>query len=366
MRELTKTPTSNTVLKVLALTRYERTGASSRIRFIQFLPELERMGIFVELSPLLSSEYLNRLYSSGHRSFYVVVMAYLRRIVALWKVQKFDLLWIEKELFPDLPPFFEKLLNALGIKYIVDYDDATFHSYDQSNNPWRRFLSNKIDGIMRGAKLVVCGNEYLATRARLAGAERVEIIPSVIDLERYSVRSPRNDGHMKIGWIGSPGSVAFINRILPQLADTISQSGVVLKMIGASPMAGSHGSIICVPWSEVTEVEELHDIDIGIMPLQDTPWERGKCGYKLIQYMACGIPIIASAVGVNKEIVNNEKNGLLVDCDRQWPDKLQQLIRDESQRLRLGMNGRQLVEERYCTQVVVGRLHDLFRAAVSV
>lgn len=350
-------------LKVLALTRYGRAGASSRIRFLQFLPHLEQLGVFVDVAPLLRDAYLTRLYAGAGRAMTEIAIDYLRRISQLFKVKQYDLLWIEKELFPDLPPWVETWLNRFGIRYVVDYDDAIFHNYDLSRNPLRRFLAKKIDSVMRSASVVVCGNRYLAERAQRAGSKAVEILPTVVDLDRYSVRPTESSSLVTIGWIGSPATAKYLSLVAPSLKLLAEKFPLKLCVVGANPeMEGVE--VVSRQWSELSEVGDIQSFDIGIMPLEDSPWERGKCGYKLIQYMACGIPVVGSPIGVNQEIVRHGQNGYLASTPDEWVGVLSDLIADSVRRTHMGTVGRGLVEQEYCVQVVAPKLADVFSRVI--
>jgi len=346
-------------LRVLALTRYGRKGASSRMRFEQFIPALAELGVDVEIVPLLRDEYIERLYSRRPKAVWQILGDYLRRLPWLFQARRFDLLWIEKELFPELPAWFERLLTLFNIRYVVDYDDAIFHNYDLSANPWRHMLRYKIDGVMRNSKLVVCGNAYLADRAKATGATRVEIIPTVIDLDRYSVKMKSLSEPLVIGWVGSAATVKYLDIALPALQLLAKEYPVQLRVVGADFTAPGL-DIDCRPWSEQDEVQQIQAFDIGIMPLADSPWERGKCGYKLIQYMACGIPVVASPIGVNEEIVEHDASGYLASGTNAWVDALRNLAVDPDLRYQFGMRGRKLVEDSYCLQVVTPRMRSLF------
>jgi len=350
-------------LKVLALTRYGRAGASSRIRFLQFLPHLEQQGVFVDVAPLLRDAYLTRLYAGAGRAMTEIAIDYLRRISQLFKVKQYDLLWIEKELFPDLPPWVETWLNRLGIRYVVDYDDAIFHNYDLSRNPLRRCLAGKIDSVMRSASVVVCGNQYLAERAQRAGSKAVEILSTVVDLDRYSVRPTGSSSIVTIGWIGSPATAKYLSLVAPLLKLLAEKFPLKLCVVGANPeMEGVE--VVSRQWSELSEVGDIQSFDIGIMPLEDSPWERGKCGYKLIQYMACGIPVVGSPIGVNQEIVRHGQNGYLASTPDEWGGALSDLIADSVRRTHMGTVGRGLVEQEYCVQVVAPKLADVFSRVI--
>lgn len=350
--------------RVLALTRYGRLGASSRLRFLQYIPFLEAEGVEVSIAPLLPDAYLKRYYGGRPTDWAGLAVAYLRRLSVLLNVRSFDLIWIEKELFPNLPAWAEMVLRCLGIPYVVDYDDAIFHNYDLSRNPLKRLMGRKIDRVMRGATLVVCGNAYLTARAQQAGARQVETIPTVVDLQRYAVSGHVLSEAIVIGWIGSSATVKYLEGIAPALRRLAADFPVRLRVIGARFSAPGL-EVECRAWSEEHEVVEIQGFDIGIMPLLDSPWERGKCGYKLIQYMACGLPCVASPVGVNAEIIKKGVNGYLAGDTDAWFAALRSLCADAGARQAMGAEGRRMVEQRYCLQVAAPRLAALLAKAAT-
>ena len=356
-------------MKILLLTRYDRMGASSRLRALQYLPYFQSLGWQVDPVPFFSQAYLRNLYAA-QSVWREVLLAYLRRFKALTKAGGYDLVWIEKEVLPFFPAVAERLLSALRIPYMVDYDDALFHQYDMHRLwPVRAVLGRKIDAVMRHASLVVAGNEYLAARARNAGARRVEIVPTVIDLDRYQVRDPRSETTGKplvVGWIGTPKTSRYLHPLKPVFAFLQSRFNVRFVAVGASRESLGDLPVEPWPWSETTEVESISRFNIGIMPLDDSPWERGKCGYKLIQYMACGIPVVASPVGVNSEIVEPGANGWLAEGSAQWQESLASLLIDMQSRLKMGKNGRKIVESWYCLQIQAPRLKRLHQQVARI
>jgi glycosyltransferase involved in cell wall biosynthesis len=348
-------------MNILVLSRYSRMGASSRVRMVQYM-ETDYFGdVHFEFSPLLGDDYLRMLYARQPMSPLILLRAYAKRFAALWNAHRFDLLWIEKELFPNLPSFFEYLLARLGIPYIVDYDDAIFHNYDQSANPVKRLLRNKIASVMRNAALVVPGNTYLASYARRAGARRIEMVPTVVDARRYVPIGGDDHNHLVIGWIGSPTSAKFLEPILPVIARLSAEVPIELVVIGARLAGVRHPFVHYKDWSEATEVAEIGTFDVGIMPLSDDRWERGKCGYKLIQYMACGKAVIASPVGMNTEIVFEGVNGFLAATDVDWFSALSLLAHSPRMRQVMGECGRAMIEQKYCVQVTGPRLSAMMR-----
>jgi glycosyltransferase involved in cell wall biosynthesis len=277
----------------------------------------------------------------------------------------FDLIWIEYELFPWLPDFGEWLLAVCKKPYVVDYDDAVYHRYDSSHSSVVRLaLGSKIDRIMKRASTVIVGNPYIGDHARKVGAKRVEYLPTVVDLTRYQLRARKRTGPFTVGWIGSPSTAAHLQGIGPVLAEFCRSHGARLIVIGARNVAIQGVLVEVRPWSEEREIQDLHDFDIGIMPLPDEPWERGKSGYKLVQYMACSLPVIASPVGVNVEIVRNGVNGYLATTHTEWRKALETLQSSEGQRMEMGTAGRRLVEKRYSVQVTAPQLASILRDAL--
>jgi glycosyltransferase involved in cell wall biosynthesis len=293
-------------------------------------------------------------------------MAYMRRITYLLNRDHFDLLWIEKELFPWLPAFADNLFLRQGIPYVVDYDDAVFHRYDQHDKRLiRALLGKKIDAIMRRATTVVVGNEYLAERAEHAGTKSIECLPSVVDVNRYTMREKAGE-QFRIGWIGSPVTAPYLGLIRDALIEVTKRNGARLVLVGAGdrdPLPGVAKDVLS--WSEDSEVAHIQSFDVGIMPLPDGPFEQGKSGYKLIQYMACGLPVVASPVGVNKRIVEQNKTGFLASNNADWVQALTVLSKDAEMRGTFGKAGHKKVEEEYSLQVTAPRLLGILTGAAS-
>lgn len=352
-------------MRVLLLSRYGRLGASSRLRSFQFIPYLQAHGFEVTVSPLLGDDYVASFYK-GEISLYTVLKGYFGRLRSILTSNKFDLLWIEKEMLPWLPHWLELNLISKHTRIVVDYDDAVFHRYDGHPNAIvRALLARKIDELMRRAELVMVGNEYLAQRARLAGATRVEWVPTVVDMDRYGIAPAKAPAPITIGWIGTAFTSSYLDAVRPVLTDLVTLHRVRFVAIGANPRHVVGQSFEVKPWHEETEVAEIQNFDIGIMPLPDEPFERGKCGYKLIQYMACGKPVVASPVGVNSQIVHNDVNGFLARTSAEWAIALGRLCEDSGLRTRMGLEGRKLVEQRYSYQVIAPRIEALLRSVVA-
>ena len=349
---------------VLLLTRYERLGASSRIRFLQFLPALEGEGFTFDVRPLLDNAYVRALYGGPPVGAVSIVRAYARRYRSLMRRRRYDVVWLEKEALPWVPTWLE-IARLEGVPYVVDYDDAWFHRYE---NHWLSpLLGHKIDAVMRVAHTVVAGNDYLARRARQAGARHVEIVPTAIDLDRYpDLPAVSPSEFVNVGWIGIPLNAHYLTIVEPALRVAAASTPIKLHVVGGPvPPALSSLAAESFPWTEETEIARISAFDIGIMPLHDTPWERGKCAYKLLQVMAAGKPVIASAVGANVQVVHHGVNGFLARTTEEWTDALRRLATDPDLRQRMGAEARKTVEDHYSAAQIGPRLAEILKNAAN-
>lgn len=351
-------------MKIALLTKYGNLAASTRQRFQQYQPYLYEAGLETELRALLDDEYLQKLYSNGKRHRGHMASRYIDRFRWLLSAPDVDAIWLHCEVFPYLPGLSESLVRWPGKPVVFDYDDAIFHNYDlHANRLIRAFLGRKLQNTIGGSSIAFCGNAYLAAYAQPL-CRQIEIVPTVVDTSIYLPGPDRllNADITKIGWIGTPSTWAeYMQNMLPMLAEVAAAGGARLVAMGADRKAVSHPRLDLVDWSEASEVPFLQDIDIGVMPLTDTPWARGKCGYKLIQYMACGLPVVASPVGVNCEIVEHGINGFLAATDEEWRSAIEMLLSDAKLRRRMGAAGRKKVEEHYSLHVWGPRVAQMLR-----
>lgn len=352
-------------MRVLLLSRYGRLGASSRLRSYQFIPYLESRGFDVSVAPFFGDDYVAGLYG-GNISRAGVLRAYFSRIMIMLQASRFDLIWVEKEMLPWMPSWLELGFFPSGIPIVVDYDDALFHRYDQHRLPIvRSLLGRKIDTVMRRADLVLVGNDYLAEYAGLAEARRVEWLPTVVDVSRYAVSSEASKERMTIGWIGSPSTAQYLKLITSVLSKIVATRDVRVVAVGPNAAQLEGVPVEVRAWTEEDEVKEIKQFDIGIMPLSNEPFARGKCGYKLIQYMACGLPVVASPVGVNTSIVRDGIEGFWATSGAEWGRLLGLLLDDKALRQRMGAAGRIRVETEYSLQVAAPRLEQLLRSVIK-
>jgi glycosyltransferase involved in cell wall biosynthesis len=349
--------------KILVLTKYGSLGGSSRYRFYQYLPYLKSQDFEISVAPLLDNQYVTGI-NKGNRNFTNVLTSYFQRLMRLIRDRDYDLLWVEKELLPYVPEWMERILIG-NIPYVVDYDDAQFHIYDYYGSKLTKILlSRKIDRVMAHAQLVIAGNRYIASRASKAGAKRIEIIPTVIDLDRYSIKSATREKDFNIGWIGSPGTSIYLKSIQSVFETIYHQQNCKFTLVGAGSLTLGDLDLTIKDWREQSEVEDIKTFDVGIMPLDSTPWEEGKCGIKLIQYMACALPVVGTPIGVNQEIIAHGVNGFQANTLPEWTDYLSKLASDTRLCEQMGAEGRAMVEAKYCLQVTAPQVAQLLRGCI--
>jgi len=352
-------------IKVLALPKYGNRAASMRQRLQQYLPTLEREGCAIEVMALLDNSHICRINQGRNAAVWQTVSAYARRIQVLHSARNYDAIWLHYESFPYLPSFAERLVFLYGKPVILDFDDAIFHQYDNHRNSLvRRWLGKKLQPLIRRSAICAAGNAYLADYARQFCSD-VRILPTVVDTSLYKPELNREAGlPITIGWIGTPSTWNFVKPLVPLLQRLAERPNVSVKIIGAGHMEAPPEGLQFVEWSEDREISDIQSMDIGIMPLPDEPWARGKCGYKLIQYMACGLPVVASPVGVNSTIVEHGCNGYLADNLDEFSCHIEKLIGDAVLRTNIGAAGRKKVESYYSLKTHAPRFLQIVKDAV--
>lgn len=349
-------------MRVVAFTKYDREAASTRQRFLQYGPALAAAGIELTYRPLLDDAYVRSLATGERWSRARLLKSYLERLTRAFRRPDADILWIYGELFPYLPLMFDRLVLRSGTPVVYDCDDAFFVAYNHHPRPLvRRFLSGKIEKLIAAADAVTCGNEFLRDYAERF-CEDCIVLPTVVDTDIYRPAPHDNAGAPTIGWIGSPSTWENVRPLLPVLERVCAEHGARFRVIGAGKdaQADLFSAMELVEWSEEQEVTEVQGFDIGIAPLIDAQFQRGKSGYKLIQYMACAVPAIASPVGANRTIIDSA-SGLFADTSDQWKDALDRLLGDPGLRQRLGSAARARAVEHYSLQAHAPRLIALFQ-----
>ncbi len=354
------------MIRVLGLSLYGPQAASHRVRLSQFQIGLAAHGIQLEIQSLLDDAYLQRRFAGSRLSLLALLVAYGRRLRVLWRAKRFDLLIVYGELLPLWPGWLERLL--LQVPFFYDCDDAFHLKYRQGRLRWLRpHLGAKIDRMMAAAMAITAGNAELVAHASRFNAN-VTLLPSVVDTEHYRPASAplADSAHQPftVGWIGSPSTAPYLQLLVEPLQQLALERAVRLLVIGASAPAIAGAEVIEQPWSLQQEPALIQQFDVGVMPLPDTPWARGKCAYKLIQCMACAIPVIASPVGANVEAVP-PACGILASSADQWLAAFRQLAANPALRSRLGAAGRQWVEERYSLRSALPMLQGVIQEVVG-
>ncbi|MBI1882871.1 MAG: glycosyltransferase family 4 protein [Chlamydiae bacterium] len=331
--------------KILFLTHGPIEAASSRVRVYQFLPYLDERGIAYEILPALPSDVFQKYYPCS-RLFSKLAfwgMLFVRRLKHLLLLKRYDVIFLQREVMPYLPPFFEKIIRRKASRLIFDFDDAIYLS--RKTGFWARLQRQKIEKIVCWSDQIIVGNEYLASFAKSLNSH-VKVIPSCVDTERYVPLAQKNSLPIVV-WVGTPSSLPYLKMMQGILRRFSSQENFVMRVVGADPRDSLGIPVQFLPWDLQREGGDLRTADIGIMPLANGERECGKCGYKLLQYMACGLPVIASDVGVNSEIVLEGVTGFLVCSEAEWEEKLKLLLRDEKLREKMGAEGRKRAESLY-------------------
>lgn len=350
-------------MKILVLSRYSSMGASTRLRTAQYASTPEFKQFDIEFSSLFDDAYLKNIYS-GSRNNASAARHLLNRTRKLISNIDADAIWLEYEALPWLPWLIEKAILPRGVPVISDFDDAIFHRYDQHNNMLVRWvLGQKIAHVMAASDVVLAGNPYLANYAQKAGAKNIKFVPTVLDTCRYNDKAASVGGSSiagGIGWIGTPQTWSDLAKpIYDTLLPVLNEFGMRFSAIGAELKPRSEGMLDLVPWSEKSEAAMIAALEIGVMPLPDTPWTRGKCGYKLVQYMASAIPAIASPVGVNTDLIDNGINGFLAETKEDWLAAARKLLANPTMREDFGAAGRLKVEDHYSLRVWAPRLANI-------
>lgn len=352
-------------MRVLFWVPYPTEGASNRYRVEQYLPYLQKERIAYSLHPFWSSSAYRILYKNGHyfRKICFFILGTISRIYDLLGIFRYDIVFIHREAFPVGGAIFENIISILKKPFIFDFDDAIFlPSCSYPNNFIERFKKpEKIINIIKRSKYVIAGNHYLSDFA-FRYNHSVSIIPTPIDTDKYCPEDRKRGGEIVIGWMGSVTTLEFLD-IMRNTFIYLSKRfhNIRFKIVGGDFSIEGLSNIISKPWSLEEEIEDLRSFDIGIMPMPDNEWTNGKCGFKAILYMNIGIPCVCSPIGVNKEIITDGVNGFLASSEDEWINKLSLLIENPELRRRLGMAGRETVEEKYSLKVNAPKYLEIFK-----
>jgi glycosyltransferase involved in cell wall biosynthesis len=329
---------------------------SQRYRFEQYFNFLNENGYTYKLSYIINEHDDDIFYNKGglFNKSLIVLKSIAKRLKDVRRANNFDIVFIQREAFMMGTTFFEKLFSKTKAKVVFDFDDSIWlMDTSNANKKWEWLKSSEKTGkIISYSHLVFAGNNYLADYAKRFNAN-VKILPTTIDTEFHKRSKPyTNNEKTCIGWSGSITTIKHFENSIPVLKKIKEKYGntVFFKVMGDTTYENKELNIKGIAWSSETEVSVLSTFDIGIMPLPDDLWVKGKCGLKGLSYMSLEIPTVMSNVGVNPEIIKDGVNGFLANSEEEWINKISLLIESFELRKKLGENARKTVLERYSTE----------------
>ncbi|WP_415328656.1 glycosyltransferase family 4 protein [Chryseobacterium sp. MMS23-Vi53] len=341
-------------MRVLFLTKYSEKGASSRYRFYNYKKYLEENNITPSYKPLFGDSYLKYLYKGNTiiKNLLAIYFVIKRIFFLAFNIKRYDHVVIEAELFPHFDYKFDYFFLKKIKSFSLDFDDNISANYQNTSR------KDKIPQLIKMANFVTVGNHWYFSEFK----GNLIYLPTVIDLDQYSQHNVQEKDEMpSVVWIGSPSTQKYLLLIEKSLVNISDKFNFKLKIIGGNISLDRKINVEYIQWDSKTENLNLAKSDIGIMPLEKTFWENGKCGFKLIQYMASGIAVIASDLQANKEIVENNVSGFIVSSLPQWEKKIYELLQNKELRYSMGVAGRKTVEERYSYQVWGKKYADIIK-----
>lgn len=325
---------------------------SQRFRFEQYFHFLQERDITYEVHPFMGNGLWDILYTKGHmlKKIFFLAGCFVRRWVLLFRCRKADYVFIHREVTPFGPPVFEWIIAKIfKVKIIYDFDDAIWMPQLTQASGAVTFLRNasKVNAIIRWSFKVSCGNAYLANHALKYNAG-VFVNPTTVDTElRHNRMKDQQTETLIVGWTGSHSTLMYLEPIVPLLEKVYQVVPFEFYVICDRPLRAMPSFATFIPWNAETEIEDLLNLNVGVMPLVQDQWTEGKCGFKAIQYMALGIPAIVSPVGVNKNIVDHGVNGYICENDQEWEEALLKLLRQEKLRIEMGREARLKIIQHY-------------------
>lgn len=367
-------------MRVLFLTIGPESEPSSRFRVYQYIEPLRALGIEAEVRPRVGHAYFElgfglRRPAAPLRAVWVagsVAGRTLRRLRDLWSARRFDVVVVQKETFP---LGMTRLIDLLGLRVIYDFDDAVYArpAGEDGLGPVLRRLADRVqrrdrelEELLPRCRRVLAGSRTLAEFAR-THSDHVRVLPTVVDTDAYPMREVSRTGAPTIGWIGAPANAVYLEPLRPVFRDLTQRHGARLLLRGPHEFSCPGADVVVHPWrtyrSRHDEADDMREIDVGIMPLPQHPFAAGKCALKAIQYMASGIPVVASPVGASAEVVLDGVTGFHATTPLEWRAALSRLLTDPDLRERMGRAGRERVEAHYSIRAAVPRLAEALRQA---
>ena len=361
---------SHRPLELIAFVPYPPdTTPSQRFRIEQWTGVLEQLGIRVSLAPFADDRLMSLLYQPGRTAQKVagVIAGFARQLGCVARAGRADAILVHRTACLAGPAVLERMLTLWRRPVLFDFDDAIYLRHTSGANrvfDWLK-LPGKTAALCRLSSLVVAGSEYLAAYARRHNP-RVAVVPTSIDTDLYAPDEAEDrSGRVTIGWTGSATSLTYLEEFAPVLRELLKRRDVEIRVQSNRRPVLPGVPVVWQPWSPETEIQEIRRYHIGIKPMPDDPWARGKCPMKELQYMALGIPAVCSAAGSSGEAIRNGENGFLAASADQWLEHLPRLVDDAVLRRKIGLAGRQTVEERYSMTRCASRFAEALRSVVE-
>ena len=343
-------------MRVLFIVPYPTHGPSNRFRVEQYLPYLERDKISYCIRPFCNKDFYFLLRKRGHyikKTAYLLIFSF-SRLIDILSSPNYDIVFIHREAFPAKGYLFEWLFRVFCRKMIYDFDDAVFLK-----------KPIKVRAVMKMADRIIAGNGFLKDYAAALNKE-VLILPTPIDTDRYRPIVKGPDGRkIVIGWMGTPTTSEYLKEINEVFMFILGKyKNVEIRVTGTMSDDFLCPGVVYEDWSLENEIRSLQEFDIGIMPMPENDWTKGKCAFKIIQYMAVGIPSVASPVGMNKDVIKEGADGFFASNNEEWREKLSRLIESQELRKVIGKNGRKTAEEKYSLKVNGNKFLDILRKGI--
>jgi glycosyltransferase involved in cell wall biosynthesis len=354
-------------MRILFISPYPTGEApSQRFRFEQYFQTLSDNGHTYKSSPFLSREAWSIVYKKGHffQKVIALMRGYWQRVMDVFSLRKFDAVFIHREASPFGPPWFEWIVAKVLKKYMIfDFDDAIWIPNASETNKYLTMLFKRfanVADVCRWSTVVSVGNAYLAEYARQFN-QNVVINPTTIDTDEHHNLEKVHGKHVfTIGWTGSHSTVQYLDEIFPVLKKLEQEHEFEFHVICDVPAKFQLKSMKFVKWTKQREIDDLMQFNVGLMPLPEDIWAKGKCGFKALQYMSLGIPALVSNVGVNAEIVDQGVNGFVCTTPDEWYNALKSLLTDQSLLDRLSKRTREKIIDHYSVRSNRRNFLDLF------
>lgn len=342
-------------MKLLILAPYPPHKApSQRFRFEHYLSALKTAGIDYDYRPFLNEATWDILYQPGHKAAKIggILKSFLRRWGLMFGLRKYDAVFIHREAAPLGPPLFEWIIAKLWRKPMVyDFDDAIWLANTSAQNRIAAGLKwhGKVKRICRWAHTVTVGNAFLGDYARQFSSQ-VKEIPTVVDTVQQHRPPEQPQQELSVGWTGSHSTMRYLDDFYPLIEELNRETPFTFYVISNKAPKQAPDNVQFIHWTKETEIADLQRFQIGVMPLANDEWAKGKCGFKAIQYMALGMPALVAPVGVNTQIVRHGIDGFHCNSDAEWKKALRQLLQDAQLRQNMGKNARQRIVEQYSVE----------------